>query len=86
MGESSVMDCLSKEFLNLSKKVESAISQFQHKTGRIVTGIKIEVQDVNKIDDNSVRIKQLFIYTHKEFEDEELGTDSSTSRITESKE
>ncbi len=80
---------MEKEFLNLSKKIEDAVSNFQHKTGRIVTDIKIEIQNIDQIDNDTVRIKQLFIYTHRKFEEEgneELGTDSSTSRITESKE
>lgn len=64
------MDCNKKEFLILANKIESAISKYQNKTNRIVKEIKIEIQNVDDIGDESVRIKQLFIYTTSDFEDE----------------
>lgn len=69
MGESDIMDCERKEFLILANKIESAISKYQHKTGRIVKDIKIEIQHIENLDKDVVRIKQLFIYTTKELGD-----------------
>lgn len=63
------MDCDRKEFLILANKIESAISKYQNKTGKIVKDIKIEIQNVSDLGDGCVRVKQLFIYTTKDLED-----------------
>lgn len=62
------MECDKKEFVILANKIESAISKYQNKTGRIVKDIKIEIKQVDDLGDGSVRIQQLFIYTTKDLD------------------
>ncbi len=68
MGDISIMECDKKEFVILANKIESAISKYQNKTGRIVKDIKIEIKQVDDLGDGSVRIQQLFIYTTKDLD------------------